>query len=314
MALSDDMVHWRRYREAPVLVPYQWHGVALIGDPQVVQIGDVWVMFFWNTIDTDPNGRFDSFACSYDLVNWTKWRGQALTSSTTSWDYSQATKPWVIKHDGVVYHFYNAQGEGTQFIGLATSVDLRGDSKVGDVAVSASHTFAFDTPTALVDEYGRGLAAMDAFNSPNTIDWVQFDFAEPRRLDGLTVHIYSDNGGVQPPRQMYVEYLHAKKEWEQATGERWEPTGPRKASTPSRRPNLHQIPPALLHPPRGRLPEHRDRHLLRRHGSRVPRFAVVTVMRALAAPPRFSGDRFAPSKQVMQVNARSEISGSTPRA
>lgn len=111
MALSDDMVHWRRYREAPVVLPYEWHGVALIGDPQVVRVGDVWVMFFWNTIDTDPNGRFDSFACSYDLVSWRKWRGQALSSSTRSWDYSQATKPWLIKHEGVVYHFYNAQGE-----------------------------------------------------------------------------------------------------------------------------------------------------------------------------------------------------------
>lgn len=133
----------------------------------------------------------------------------------------------MVKHDGVVYHFYNAQGEGTQFIGLATSVDLRGDSKVGDVAVSASHTFAFDTPTALVDGMVADSRRWTAFNSPNTIDWVQFDFAEPRRLDGLTVHIYSDNGGVQPPRQMYVEHLQAKKKWEQATGERWEPAGPR---------------------------------------------------------------------------------------
>ena len=227
MALSDDMVHWRRYREAPVVLPYEWHGVALIGDPQVVRVGDVWVMFFWNTIDTDPNGRFDSFACSYDLVNWRKWRGQALSSSTRSWDYSQATKPWLIKHDGVVYHFYNAQGEGTQSIGLATSVDLRGESKVGDVAVSASHTFAFDTPTALVDGVTADSPRWTAFNSPNTTDWVQFDFTKRRRLGGLTVHVYDDNGGVQPPRQMYVEYL-LKNEWNQATHQRWAPAGPQR--------------------------------------------------------------------------------------
>lgn len=223
MAVSDDMVHWRRYLEAPVVVP-EWHGVALVGDPQVVRIGDLWVMFLWHTVDTEPNGRFDSFACSADLVNWTKWRGQALTSSTESWDFDQATKPWVVKHDGVVYHFYNAQGDGTQYIGLATSVDLRGDSTVDGVAVSASHTYAADSPTAVLATGGE--QRWTAFNSPNTIDWLQFDFDGPRRLGGLTVHLYDDGGGVQPPRQMYVEHLDGDG-WRHAAGERWEPAGPR---------------------------------------------------------------------------------------
>ncbi|GAA3289841.1 hypothetical protein GCM10020295_02710 [Streptomyces cinereospinus] len=148
MAVSDDMVRWRRHGEAPVLTPYEWHGIALIGDPQVVRMGELWVMFFWSTIDHTPNGRFDSFACSYDLVNWTPWRGPKLTSSTRPWDFHQATKPWVIKHDGVVHHFYNAQSTtGAQSIGLATSADLRGESD-GPISASASHTWAYDSPRA----------------------------------------------------------------------------------------------------------------------------------------------------------------------
>lgn len=226
MALSDDMVRWRRHREAPVVVPYEWHGIALCGDPQVVRIGDVWVMFFWSTIDYEPNGRFDSFACSYDLVNWTRWQGQKLTSSTKPWEFTQATKPWVIKHDGVVHHFYNAQtADGVQSIGLATSVDLRGES-TGPVRVSASHTWAYDSPQAVVDGVVANEPRWTAFNSPNTVDWLQLDFDGQRRCSGLTVHVYDDGGGVQPPRQMFVERLRGRY-FEQVTGARWDPAGPR---------------------------------------------------------------------------------------
>jgi hypothetical protein len=226
MALSNDMVTWRRFREAPVLVPYEWHGVALCGDPQVVRIGDLWVMFFWSTIDVEPNGRFDSFACSYDLVNWTPWRGQKLTSSAQPWEFIQSAKPWVIKHDGVVYHFYNAQSlGGAQSIGLATSVDLR-EPAGGAVRVSASHTYAFDSPQALIDGRIVNEPRWTAFNSPNTVDWVQMDFEPVRRCSGLTVHTYNDGGGVQPPRQMFVEYLRGGR-FEQVTGARWDPAGPR---------------------------------------------------------------------------------------
>ncbi|MGW4101789.1 discoidin domain-containing protein [Streptomyces sp. NPDC004976] len=226
MAVSDDMVHWRRHGEAPVLTPYEWHGIALCGDPQVVRMGDLWVMFFWNTIDYTSNGRFDSFACSYDLVNWTPWRGQKLTSSTRPWEANQATKPWVVKHDGVVFHFYNAQStNGTQTIGLATSKDLRGES-AGPITVSASHTWMYDSPQAVVDGAVADHPRWTAYNSPNTVDWLQLDFDAPRHCSGLTVHLYDDGGGVQPPRQMFVEHLRGRR-FEQVTGARWDPAGPR---------------------------------------------------------------------------------------
>jgi len=225
MALSDDMVRWRRYREAPVVLPYEWHGAAVAGDPQVVRIGDLWVMFFWNTIDTAPNGRFDSFACSYDLVNWTRWEGQKLTGPVKPYEYNQSAKPWVIKHNGVVYHYHDAQGtDGQVTIALATSVDLRGES-TGPVRVSASHTFAFDSPQALVDGSTANEPRWTAFNSPNTDDWVQLDFDSARRCSGLTVHVYSDGGGVQPPREMRVEYLRGRG-FEQVQAARWNPSGP----------------------------------------------------------------------------------------
>lgn len=225
MALSDDMVGWRRYGEAPVLTPDVWHGVGLIGDPQVVRRGELWVMFYWSTIDSTPNGRSDSFACSYDLVNWTRWEGPKLTSSSREWDFNQATKPWVIKHDGVVYHFYNAQSTtGAQTIGLATSKDLRDESS-GPIKVSASHTWAYDSPQAVVDGATGDDPRWTAYNSPNTVDWLQLDFEETRHCTGLTVHVYDDGEGVKPPRQMFVEQLRDGR-FVQVTGARWSPAGP----------------------------------------------------------------------------------------
>ena len=70
-------------------------------------------------------GAFDTFACSYDLLNWTKWEGPDLVASSEPWDQKYAHKPWVIKHNGVVYHFYCAVGDKGRVIALATSKDLR---------------------------------------------------------------------------------------------------------------------------------------------------------------------------------------------
>ena len=45
------------------------------------------------------------------------------------WDKQFAHKPWVLKHDGVVYHFYCAVGTEGRAIALATSRDLRANVK-----------------------------------------------------------------------------------------------------------------------------------------------------------------------------------------
>ncbi|MCJ7545093.1 MAG: glycosylase [Phycisphaerae bacterium] len=132
MAVSDDMVHWQRYGDGPVID----NGRGISGDPQMVQMKDVWVMFyfgaFWRRPDSpsspgprDDTKAFDTFACSYDLVHWTTWDGPHLIAPSEPWDATFAHKPWVVKHDGVVYHFYCAVGDQGRQIALATSVDLR---------------------------------------------------------------------------------------------------------------------------------------------------------------------------------------------
>jgi predicted GH43/DUF377 family glycosyl hydrolase len=115
MAVSNDMVHWSRYG-ADAVVDNQ---TGISGDPQIVRIGDLWVMFYFGH-RWKPKA-FDTFACSHDMVNWTRWEGAHLIEPSEPWDKTFAHKPWVLKYDGVVYHYYCAVGDEGRVIALATS-------------------------------------------------------------------------------------------------------------------------------------------------------------------------------------------------
>jgi predicted GH43/DUF377 family glycosyl hydrolase len=99
------------------------HGV-ISGDPQIVRMHGLWVMFYFGAF-WKP-GAFDTFAASQDLVHWTKWDGPDLIKRSEPWDALFAHKPWILKHDGVVYHFYCAvDAKDHRTIALATSKDFR---------------------------------------------------------------------------------------------------------------------------------------------------------------------------------------------
>jgi predicted GH43/DUF377 family glycosyl hydrolase len=119
MATSDDMVHWRHYGKQPVIDNFK----GISGDPQIVRMDDLWVMFYFGA--GWKKGAFDTFACSRDLVHWTKWSGEDLIKPSEPWDKTFAHKPWLLKHNGVVYHFYCAVAGDNRTIALATSRDLR---------------------------------------------------------------------------------------------------------------------------------------------------------------------------------------------
>ncbi|HET7896391.1 MAG TPA: glycosylase, partial [Flavisolibacter sp.] len=132
MAASDDMIHWKRFNTEPVV----HHPVGITGDPYLQKMGDLWVMFYFGAFWQDRKGAFNRFACSYDLVNWTDWKGENLVESSEPFDNRFAHKSCVVKHKGVVYHFYNAVNNQEQRgIAVATSKDL-GKSKI-DFALPA---------------------------------------------------------------------------------------------------------------------------------------------------------------------------------
>jgi len=130
MAVSKDMIHWKRFNTEPVV----HHPAGITGDPYLQKMSDLWVMFYFGAFWQDRKGAFNRFACSYDLVNWTDWTGDNLIESSEPFDAQYAHKSCVVKWKGVVYHFYNAVNKKEQRgIAVATSKDL-GKSKLNFVS------------------------------------------------------------------------------------------------------------------------------------------------------------------------------------
>jgi len=121
LAVSDDMVHWKRLGRNPVLD----HLTGITGDPYIQKIGNIWVMFYFGAFWHGMGGAFNRFACSYDLVHWTDWTGPDLIRSSEPYDEVFAHKSAVIRFRGTVYHFYCAVDKrGDRGIALATSKDV----------------------------------------------------------------------------------------------------------------------------------------------------------------------------------------------
>jgi len=121
MAVSNDMQHWIRYRKDPILD----HFTGITGDAVIQKIDSVWVMFYFGAFWKNRPNAFNRFACSYDLVHWTDWQGEDLITSSEDYDNRFAHKSFVVKYNGVVYHFYCAVNDKDQRgIAVATSVDM----------------------------------------------------------------------------------------------------------------------------------------------------------------------------------------------
>lgn len=123
IAGSHDMIHWDRFITNPVMN----HHKGISGDAVIQKMNDLYVMFYFGAFwpGTEGISAWNRFACSYDLINWTDWEGPNLIEPSEEFDNRFAHKSFVLKHDGVVYHFYNAVNEKNQRgIAVATSKDL----------------------------------------------------------------------------------------------------------------------------------------------------------------------------------------------
>ena len=121
IALSKDMKTWKRYSGNPVFA-HEADG-TITGDAHIQKMGDVYVMFYFSAFEPSRKYKaFNTFAASYDLVNWTDWKGADLIIPSKNYDELFAHKSYVVKHDGVVYHFYCAVNNAEQRgIAIATS-------------------------------------------------------------------------------------------------------------------------------------------------------------------------------------------------
>jgi len=121
LAVSDDGEHWERYGDRAVLdMTLMDPNTHIAGDPQIVCIGDIYVMLFFHF--TSGRGAYNTFACSRDLVNWRVWEGDPLIAPTEEWENVHAHKPWFVRHNGVNYHFYCAVNKNNErYIAVAAS-------------------------------------------------------------------------------------------------------------------------------------------------------------------------------------------------
>jgi len=128
MAVSDDMIHWKRFGAEPIIN----HHKGISGDAVIQKIENIWVMFYFGAFwpDRKDADAFNRFACSYDLINWTEWNGDDLIKPSEDYDNWFAHKSYVLKHNGIVYHFYCAVNKNEdRGIAVATSKFL-GKSKL----------------------------------------------------------------------------------------------------------------------------------------------------------------------------------------
>ena len=124
IALSTDLKKWKRYDDNPVFANEV--GGIITGDAQIAKMGDLYVMFYFKAYDPSRKyNAFNTFAVSRDLLHWQCWEGEDLIWPTKSYDEMFAHKSYVVKHDGVVYHFYCAVNNDQQRgIAVATSVPM----------------------------------------------------------------------------------------------------------------------------------------------------------------------------------------------
>ncbi len=121
LAVSKDAENWERYGDTHVLDMIEIDPNTFItGDPQIVCIDDVYVMFFFHA--TKGRGAYNTFACSRDLIRWKVWDGEPLVESSLDFDNIHAHKPWFVRHNGKNYHYYCAVNDKNErFIAVATS-------------------------------------------------------------------------------------------------------------------------------------------------------------------------------------------------
>ena len=123
LAVSDDGINWKRFGERAIIPVTECEdSVCINGDPQIIMVNGYYVMLYF--IYDEKVGAYNTFAVSEDLADWTKWDGEPLVKSEYDWESVFAHKQWVIKENGVVYHFYCAVNDCERFIALATSHEI----------------------------------------------------------------------------------------------------------------------------------------------------------------------------------------------
>lgn len=105
LAWSDDLLHWERVQDQPVFsgTPGTWDW-RFVSDPFPVRENGRWLNFYFGY---DGNHAQEGLAWSGDLIHWEKLDHPLLPHGKKgSLDSIHAHKAAVVRHNGVLYHFY----------------------------------------------------------------------------------------------------------------------------------------------------------------------------------------------------------------
>ena len=180
VAFSNDMKKWTRYKANPIFA-HDSDG-TITGDAQIVKMGDLYVMFYFSAFNpTREYYAYNTFAASRDMIHWQDWQGEDLIIPSKPYDEMFAHKSYVVKHGGVVYHFYCAvNNSGQRGIAVATSVPM-GKSEVN-----------FPTP----DPVGKRTAVSLNDNWQITFDGTTFTKDVPFNLDDYYGALQKEHGNL----------------------------------------------------------------------------------------------------------------------
>ena len=203
---------WKRYDQNPVYF-HEAPGI-ITGDAQIVRMdgsacrstasatesSPLYVMFYFSAYNPARKyNAYNTFAVSRDLIHWQDWQGEDLIVPSKPYDEMFAHKSYVVKHDGVVYHFYcavnNAQQRG---IAVATSVPM-GRS---DVRFPAPEPTGRRTVTPLNDGWlAHCSVGRDTIATPVTLPHNFDDYYGYRHLRHGNLHgqaVYQRSFTLQP--------------------------------------------------------------------------------------------------------------------
>ena len=141
---SDDLLHWKSPTLAMGFGPEGSfdHGGCVIGaflytsygikDPRVFakRDGSFWSLYGCYPLQGGYELRpgYEGVAKSEDGLTWTRAKDSPILSvhdiDCGPWEKSCIYQPWLVKHEGTFFNFYNAARESVEQTGLALSPDL----------------------------------------------------------------------------------------------------------------------------------------------------------------------------------------------
>ncbi len=153
-------------------------------------------------------------------------RGTALGAVEDDWG-RQLYRPDLarpIEFTAVPYYAWDNREPGEMLVWLPESPGMTDPTPMPGVTARASFCHQGDSPAALFDRLepahsrDRDIPRFTWWNHRGTEEWVQYDFATPRRVSCVSVYWYNDSdtrGGIREPASWKVQY-RVEEEWRDA--------------------------------------------------------------------------------------------------